>query len=112
MCQPATGLTGNMTSHFGRAGEGDLVDVRVLDQCFTGHPAGSGEDVEHTGRQVFGADLGEQQHAQRSRLGRLDHDGVSRDEGGGDLESGDHQRGVPGQDASDDAEGSWREYWS
>ena len=68
---------GDRLADVGRAGEGDLVDVRVLDQRVAGL-AGAGDDVDDARRQVgLLADLGEQQRGQRGGLGRLEHDGVA-----------------------------------
>ena len=47
------------------------------------------------------ADFCQQQQAQRRGLGQHDHHGVAHRQSGGDLEAGDHQRGVPRQDGAD-----------
>ena len=68
---------GDRPADLGRAGERDLVDVRVRDQRPAGL-AGAGDDVDDARRQVgLLADLGEQQRGQRRGLGRLEHDGVA-----------------------------------
>jgi hypothetical protein len=76
----------------------------MVDECRACVATGAGHHVEHAGRQEVLADLGHQEDGQRSVLGGLQHDSVPRGEGGRDLEPGDHQGRVPGQDRADDAE--------
>ena len=88
----------------GGAGEGDLVDVRVLDERLAGR-AGAGDDVDDARRQVgLLADLGEQQRGERRGLGRLQDDGVAAGQRRGDLPRQHQQREVPGDDLAGDAE--------
>ena len=64
----------------------------------------AGDDVEHTGREDVGDDLGHLENGQRCILGAFEDDRVAGGDRGGGLEGGDHQRRVPRQDAGDDAQ--------
>ena len=89
----------------GRAGEGDLGDVGVLDQPLPADAAGPGDDVEHAlGQPGLERDPLELDRAQRRQLGRLEDDRVAGGERRRDLPGGDRQREVPGHDQADDAE--------
>jgi hypothetical protein len=91
---------------FGRAGEGQLVDARVVDDGFA-HAAVAGDDVDHAGRHAgLLADLGEQQRAQRGELGRLEDDGVTGGQRRGDFPGQHQQREVPRHDLADHADGA------
>ena len=95
---------GDRAADLGRAGEGDLVDVRVRDERPAGL-AGAGDDVDDAGRQVgLLADLGEQQRGQRRGLGRLEHDRVAGGERRRDLPRQHQQREVPRDDLAGHAE--------
>ena len=90
---------------FGRAGEGDLVDVGMLDDGCAGL-AVAVDDVEHAcGQADFVGDLGEGERGERRVLGGLDDDGVAGGERGRDLPGEHQQREVPGDDLADDADG-------
>ena len=79
----------------GGAGEGHLVQARVVDQRRADVP-GPGDDVDHPGRQVgVGDDLGQHQDRQRRGLGGLDHHGVPGRQRGRDLPGRHQQREVP-----------------
>ncbi len=98
--------TGDGLADVGGAGEGDLVDARVLDDRATGL-AGAGEDVDDTRREVgLLADLGEEQRGQRGGLGGLEDHRVAAGQGGGDLPRQHQQREVPRDDLAGDAQGS------
>ena len=100
---PATDLR-DRPADLGRAGERDLVDVRVLDQRAAGL-AGAGDDVDHARRQVgLLADLGEQQRGQRRGLGRLEHDRVAGGQRRRDLPGQHEQREVPRDDLAGHAQ--------
>ncbi|CAB4925832.1 unannotated protein [freshwater metagenome] len=97
LLRPGDGA-GDLLAHLGRAGEGDLVHVGVLDDRPAG-VAGAGHDVDHARGQVgLLADLREQQRGQRGGLGRLEDDGVARRQGRGHLPGQHHQREVPRDD--------------
>jgi hypothetical protein len=69
----------------GRAGKGDLVDVRVGHQRLAG-PAITGDDIDHAGRQAdLLAQLGKAEGCQRGELCRLEHNGVPHRQGGRDF---------------------------
>ena len=88
----------------GRAGEGDLVDVVVLDERGAG-AAVAGDDVDDARRQLrLAADVGEEERGQRRRLGRLQHDRVPGRERGRDLPRQHQEREVPGDDLAGDAD--------
>ena len=87
-----------------RAGEGHLVDARVLDQRAP-RVAGAGDDVDDAGGQLgLLADLGEGQRGERRRLGRLQDDGVAAGQRRRDLPRQHQQREVPGDDLAGHAE--------
>ena len=95
---------GDALADLGRAGEGDLVDVRMGDQR---HPdlARAGDDVDDPGRQVgLAADIGEQERGQRRGRGGLEHDRVAGGERRGDLPGEHQQREVPRDDLGGDTE--------
>ena len=88
----------------GGAGEGDLVDVGVLDERAAGL-ARAGDDVDDARREVgLLADLGEEQRGERRGLGGLEHHGVAGGERRRDLPRQHEQREVPRDDLRGDAE--------
>ena len=88
----------------GRAGEGDLVDARMVDQRGARSPAPV-TMLTTPGRQLrLPADVGEEERGERRRLGGLQHDGVAARERGRDLPREHEQREVPRDDLPDDAE--------
>ena len=96
---------GDPPPDLGRAGEGDLGDVGVLDQALPADGARPGDDVEHALRQTgLERDPLELERRQRGQLGRLEDDGVAGRERRRDLPGGDHQREVPRHDQADDPE--------
>ncbi len=88
----------------GGACEGHLVDIRMVGECRPDEATAASERVEHALRQVLVAHGGEQQDREGRVIRRLQHDGVAGGERRGNLEPGDHERGVPRQDRGDDAE--------
>ncbi len=98
------GLGGDPAADGRGPGEGDLVDVGVHDEGLADLGAVAGDDVEHPLGQVVAADPRERQDRQRRVLGGLDDDRVAGGQRRGDLEAGDHQRGVPRQDRADDTQ--------
>jgi hypothetical protein len=99
----AGGGAADRAADLGRAGEGDLVDLR-------GHqrragPAVAGDDVDHArGQPGLDADLGKGQRGERRVFGRFQHHGVARGERRGDLPGQHQQREVPRDDLPADAE--------
>ena len=89
----------------GRAGEGDLGHVGVVDEPLAALAARAGDDLDDALRQPgLERQLGEAQRRQRRELGRLEDDRVARRERRAHLPRGDRQREVPGRDEPDDAE--------
>ena len=89
----------------GGAGEGDLGDVRVLDQAGADHRPLAGYHLEHPlGQPGVEGELGQAEGGEGGGLGRFDHDGVAGGEGRPHLPRGDRDREVPGDDGPDHAE--------
>ena len=88
----------------GRASEGELADVGVVEQRSTHFLSVAGQQVENARRQELLADLGQQQHAERRILGRLHHHGVARAQRRRDLQRRQHDRRVPRDDGADHAQ--------
>ena len=94
----------------GRAGEVDPAHGRVLDELVADRPGLARrvrDDVQHARRQPgLGEDLAPEQAADDRRpLRRLEHDGVAERERRRDRARREDQRGVPGRDRADDADG-------
>ncbi len=88
----------------GGAGKRNLVDVRVLHEGGA-HLAGPLHDVDDAGRQArLLHHLGELEGREGRRLGGLQHDGVARGEGRGQLPRRHQERKVPGDDLATDAQ--------
>ena len=86
----ACGRCGDPLPDVGRTGEGDLVDVRVLNQQAAGI-ARSGHDVDHTRREfALLADLREAQCGQWRGLGWFEDHRVATSQSRGDL-PGEHE---------------------
>ena len=99
------GAGGDPAADLGRAGEGDLGDVGVLDQPPAADAPRPGDDVQHALRQPrLERDLLQLERGQRRQLGRLEDDAVAGRERRRHLPGGDRQREVPGDDQADDAE--------
>ena len=83
----------------GRAGEGDLVDVRHARPA-SRPSAVAGHDVQHARRQTrpSAADLGEQQRRQRCELGWLEDHRIAHRQRRRDLPGQHQQREVPRDD--------------
>src|SRR5690606_637400 len=85
------------------AGEGDLVDARVVDDRLS-RRSRARDDVDDPGRQLgLLADLGEEQRGEGSRLSRLEDDGVAAGQSGRDLPREHEEREVPRDDLAHDA---------
>ena len=88
-----------------RAGEGDLVDARVLDEIGAGGRPVAGDDVDRAGREAdLGRELGEPQRGQRRLRVGLEHDRAAGRERGRELPRRHQQRVVPGDDLAGDAD--------
>src|SRR4029078_7187982 len=97
-------LTADRLADLGRAGERDLVDANCPNEVGAGRSA-AGDDVDAAGRHLrLPADVGEEERGQRSRLCRLEHDGVAARERGRDLPGQHQKREVPGNDLRRHAE--------
>ena len=91
-------------AHLGRAGERNLVDPLAAHEVRAGR-AVARDDVDDPGRHLrLATDVGEQERRQRSRLGRLEDDGVPAGERRRDLPRQHQEREVPGDDLRGDAE--------
>ena len=88
----------------GRAGEGQLGDLRMVEDRLPGHGTSARDNVDHAGRQHLGEDLGEFEDRDRRHLGRLDDHRVARRDRRRDLPGRHQQREVPGNDLPDDAD--------
>ena len=87
-----------------RAGEGDLVDVEVVDERGA-RVAEAGQDVDDAGGDAgLEQQLAEVERGERGLLGGLEHDGVAGGDRRDDLEGRHGQREVPRHDAGDDAD--------
>ncbi len=101
----ASGGFADDLADFGGAGEGDLVDIGVVDDGGAGL-ALAGDDIDHAlGQADALANFGEQQGRQRGEFGRLEHDRIAGGKGRGDLPGQHQQREVPGDDLAADAIG-------
>ena len=99
------GTGGDRAPNLGRAGEGDLGDVRMLDEALPARAAGTNDDVDDAVRHPgLRGELGEAQRRQRRELGGLEHDGVAGGERRSELPRGDRQREVPRGDQTNDAQ--------
>jgi len=96
----------DQAADFGRAGEGQLVDARMVDDRLA-HAAIAGDDVDHATWDAGAlADLGEQQGGQRRVLGRLEHDSVTGGQRRRDLPCQHQEREVPRHDLAHHANGA------
>ena len=83
---------------FGRTGEGDLVDIGMINECRT-RLAVACDDVDDARRQAcLAADFGEGQGRERREFGGLQDHGVTGGEGGCDLPGQHEQREIPRND--------------
>ncbi len=89
----------------GRAGEGDLGHVGVVDEALAALAARPGDDLDHAlGQAGLERELGEAQGGERRQLGRLEHHRVAGRQRRAHLPRGDGQREVPRHDEPDHAE--------
>ena len=97
------GLAPEQLANSGGAGEGDLIDARVVAEV-AAHLAGSREDVDHAGRHAgLRHDLGEEDGRQGRVGGRLEHNAVAHRQSRSDLPREHEQGKVPRDDLPDDA---------
>ena len=98
------GLAVDQQADVARAGEGDQIDLGMVDQRLADLLAQARQIIEHAGRQAgFVEELGQVPGDDRRLLGRLQDDGVAGDERGDRHAGGDRQREVPGRDDHGDA---------
>ena len=89
---------------FGRAGEGDLVDVVMRDER-RARRAVAGDDVDDARRQArLDADFGERQRRQRREFGGLQHHRIAGGQRRRDLPGEHQQREIPRNDLPADAD--------
>ena len=83
-------------AHFGRAGESDLVDIRMRGQRGAGRFAEAGDDIHHT---IWNArllhQLAKPQRAERSLLRRFEHDRATSGQRRPQLPSRHQERKIP-----------------
>ena len=93
------GILVDELANFGRSGEGDLIDIGVLDHAVASGVTVAGDDVEHTSREAsFSNEISQTQRGERRLLGRLQHNGATRSKSWRNLEARHQQREVPGND--------------
>ena len=93
----------NSFADFSRAGERDLIDIRMLNQRATGF-ARAGHDVDHAfGQFSFLKNFREMHRGDRRRLGRFQDTGISAGEGRREFPCRHQQRKIPGNDLTCDA---------
>lgn len=95
---------GDLLADLVRSGEGDLGDIGMPAQRRARIGTIAGDDIEHTRRKQIRGELGDPDDGQRRILGRLQDQGVAGAERHADLDRGQHQRRVPGDDRADDAD--------
>ena len=106
LLQIASGGLKDELANFGRAGEGDLVDVRMRGQRGAGRFAVAGNDVDDAiGNTGFLNHFAEKQCGERSLLGGLEHDSAASGQRGTQLPGGHQQREIPRNDLANDADG-------
>ena len=90
---------------FGRAGEGDHIDIHMTAERLAGGLAEARKHVEHAiGNAGFGGEFGEAKGVKRRLLGRLQDDRVAGRECRPKLPGRHHQRKVPRHNRADDAD--------
>ena len=95
----ARGALHDSTADAGRSGEGDLVDVGVIDEGLAHDPPGACDDIQHARRQSrLERKFADAQRRQRRQLGRLHDNGAAARQGRRELPHPDHQREIPGHD--------------
>ena len=100
----AGGQLGDLFADFGRTGERQFINLRMLNECGPGL-ACAGDDVDHSRRQLgFLENSGQLQCGNAGGLGGLENDGVAASKGGSDFPRRHQQWEIPGNDLARDAE--------
>jgi hypothetical protein len=100
-----SGLLDDDLADGGAAGEGDLVDVGMLDEWSAAGFSEAGDDVDHARRQTaVGEIVCEFESSKRSLLGGLEDAGAAGGDGRREFPRGHQQRIVPGNNLSGDAD--------
>ena len=101
----AGGTRHHLLAGYGAAGEGNLLDARMLGQPLAHSAAQPGHHVEHaSGQTGLGVDLGQLQCGQRGDFAGLEDHRVASGQGRGGLPQGNLDRVVPRADAGDHAQ--------
>ena len=95
----------DIAAHFGGTGEGQLADLRVVEDVLTRLRAAARDHVEHAGRDDALGELRQLEHRKRGRGRGLEHRAVAGGQHGGQLPSRHKEREVPRHDLTDDADG-------
>ncbi len=99
------GIFQEVLADFGRAGEGDHVDIHVAAKGLARRFAHAGQHVEDAVRNArFGRDLGEAESGKGRLFGGLQDHGIARGKRRAELPCGHEEREVPRHDRGDDAE--------
>ena len=94
----------DQVADFGRAREGDLVDVVVPGDGRAGGGSVSGQDIDHAFRESrFHDQFAHAQSGERRLLGRLQHHRVAGSQRRSQLPGLHQQREIPGNDLPDHA---------
>ncbi len=98
-------LVADEAAHFGRTGEGDLVDTFVRHQGGSGF-AGTGDDIDDARRQAhLAAEFGEEKRCERRIFGGLQDHRIAERDSRRDLPGQHEEREIPRHDLADDADG-------
>ena len=99
---------GIAVDHFadlGRSGEGDLVDIGMLDQSVARDMAEPGNHVDHARRKArLDNQIGQPQRGDRRLFGGFEHQRTARRERRSNLQRGHQQREIPRHDLAADAD--------
>src|SRR6202451_1421251 len=93
----------NRAAHFRRPGECDLVHIGMFHKRFASRTVASHNVYHARGQSNLLADFGKCKGRQRRKLGRLQHDRVSRRQSGRDLPGHHKQWEIPGNNLSHDS---------
>ena len=105
LLQIARGGLHDQLAHFGRAGERDLIDVRMRGQRGAGGFAETRHDIHHAvGNAGFLNQFAQAQRGERRLLGGLQHHGAAGRQRRAELPGGHQQREIPGNDLADHAD--------
>src|SRR5476651_932542 len=98
------GAMHDVRAHRGGTGKRNLGDALAGGQRLTGFATETLDDVQHTGWQQVGDQLGEDHDRQRRLLGGFEHHAVAGSQGRGEFPRGHQQREVPRDDLPDHAQ--------